>query len=81
MKSKIEGPLLMYRSVIKIKSLPLLPTANELLAEFTHILTIFSSYILACRCFCICSSWTKFPTELLFLKTNFLKRMATLKFL
>ena len=38
-----------------------------------------TAYLLAYRCFKICSCWTKLHTELSSLKQYFLKKMATLK--
>ena len=58
---------------MKKTSLPLLSTANQLLAEFIAILIVsyhlvtksaFYIHTLLYRCFRICSDWTKFHLEL-----------------
>ena len=42
-ESKTECPFLMYRLLVKTKHLPLLPTVNVLLAEFTHFNSLLPS--------------------------------------
>ena len=72
MKKTTECSFLTLILSVKKTSLPLLSTANQLLAELIPIFDSFlpSSYkigllhTLLYRCFLICSDWTKFHLEL-----------------